>query len=210
MESSRSIVRSPTRMAPANVRLAEELHSAAPGNGAPDQPLPASAWGLADSRRGFIESRCTEYGASEVDGSPSGTRFGGGQSESRTKAQPARCIFLRPSTGFGLGLTLVGSIAAVHGGSGLERPLYSCVVRKGLRSTRSLPAGASSHREFSSRMAVASRHSSRRPPVGSAFPVFRARHSSASSPVGSHDEDVCLAGRTRRSVDDPFAVRREG
>src|SRR5207247_10227425 len=34
-----------------------------------------------------------EYGASEVDGSPIGTRFGGGQSESRTKAPPARCIF---------------------------------------------------------------------------------------------------------------------
>ena len=40
-----------------------------------------------------IEWRCTEYGASEVDGSPSGSRFGGGQSESRTKAPPARCIF---------------------------------------------------------------------------------------------------------------------
>jgi len=40
----------------------------------------------------LVESRCTEYGASEVDGSPSGTRFGGGQSESRTKTQPARCI----------------------------------------------------------------------------------------------------------------------
>jgi len=51
--------------------------------------------------RACIESGCTEYGASEVDGSPSGSRFGGGQSESRTKAPPARCIslsalFLRP------------------------------------------------------------------------------------------------------------------
>ena len=45
----------------------------------------------------FIESRCTEYGASEVDGSPSGTRFGGGQSESRTKAQPARCTSHGPA-----------------------------------------------------------------------------------------------------------------
>ena len=52
-------------------------------------------WGALDSMNAdFIESRCTEYGASEVDGSPSGTRFGGGKSESRTKAQPARCIFL--------------------------------------------------------------------------------------------------------------------
>ncbi len=39
---------------------------------------------------------CTEYGASEVDGSPSGSRFGGGQSESRTKTSPARCIFFGP------------------------------------------------------------------------------------------------------------------
>ena len=54
------------------------------------------------------------------------------------------------------------------------------------------------------------RSSSRRPPVGSAFPVFRARHGTAPGAVGSHDEDVRLAGRTRRSVDDPLAVRREG
>src|SRR3970282_37264 len=39
-----------------------------------------------------IESRCTEYGASEVDGPPIGSRFGGGQSAGRTKAPPARCI----------------------------------------------------------------------------------------------------------------------
>jgi MFS family permease len=33
---------------------------------------------------------------SEVDGSPSGCRFGGGQSEGRTRAPPARCISLYP------------------------------------------------------------------------------------------------------------------
>jgi len=55
----------------------------------------------------------------------------------------------------------------------------------------------------------ARRSSSRRPPIGSTFPVFRARHRTAPGPVGSHDEDVCLAGHTGRSVDDPFAVRRE-
>ena len=42
----------------------------------------------------FLASRrrSTEYGASEVDGSPSGNRFGGGQLGARTEASPARCV----------------------------------------------------------------------------------------------------------------------
>ena len=35
---------------------------------------------------------CTEDGAPEVDGSPTGSRFGGGQSGSRTKEHRSRCI----------------------------------------------------------------------------------------------------------------------
>ena len=41
----------------------------------------------------------TEYGASEVDGSPSDKRFGEGQSGCRTRAQPARCIFAQSLAG---------------------------------------------------------------------------------------------------------------
>ena len=45
------------------------------------------------SGRGLYCGDCTEVGAPEVDGLLIGSRFGGGQSGSRTREPPPRCIF---------------------------------------------------------------------------------------------------------------------
>src|SRR4051812_12073874 len=52
------------------------------------------AQGLDARQLTVYRSDCTEVGAPEVDGLPNGTRFGEGQSGSRTREPPPRCIFL--------------------------------------------------------------------------------------------------------------------
>ena len=60
---------------------------------------------------------CTEYGASEVDGSPSGTRFGEGQSGCRTRAPPLGATFCSGACGVpapfpcGDAIWVVGSVS---------------------------------------------------------------------------------------------------